>query len=226
MNYQKIYNRICERAKLECEDSLYKKVNKIEYYEGHHIIPKCLGGKGRSDNWNHSNITPLTAKEHFVCHHLLIFIHANTKNEFFMIHAFWAMCNQKKSYQKRYTPSPNTYSNARILYINSRSYVPRSKEIKEKISNSLKGKASYNKGKKQSIIKCPHCNIDGGEYTMKRWHFNNCIYNLQNKKLNRCTGARGSNKKIQNIIECIYCKKLGAQGNMKRYHFDNCKHKM
>lgn len=29
------------------------------------------------------------------------------------------------------------------------------------------------RGKKDKIIKCPHCNKEGGS-VMKRWHFNNC----------------------------------------------------
>lgn len=36
------------------------------YYEKHHIIPKCMGGTNKK-----SNIVLLTAKAHFVCHHLL-----------------------------------------------------------------------------------------------------------------------------------------------------------
>lgn len=36
------------------------------YYETHHIIPRACGG----DN-SESNLVKLTAKEHFVCHHLL-----------------------------------------------------------------------------------------------------------------------------------------------------------
>ena len=40
------------------------------YWEGHHILPKCLGGKGNSKA-KHSNVIRLTAKEHFIAHKLL-----------------------------------------------------------------------------------------------------------------------------------------------------------
>jgi hypothetical protein len=56
--YKKIYEFIIERAKnrsLNC------------YVEKHHIIPKCLGGLNNKDN-----IIKLTAKEHFICHRLLV----------------------------------------------------------------------------------------------------------------------------------------------------------
>jgi hypothetical protein len=37
------------------------------YYELHHIIPKCLGGNNKKEN-----LVLLTAKEHYICHLLLI----------------------------------------------------------------------------------------------------------------------------------------------------------
>lgn len=42
-----------------------------------------------------------------------------------------------------------------------------SDETKAKISAALKGK-------KQSIVECPHCNKSGGVSSMKHWHFDNC----------------------------------------------------
>ena len=29
-------------------------------------------------------------------------------------------------------------------------------------------------GKKQRIVRCPHCGKEGGAATMPRWHFENC----------------------------------------------------
>lgn len=37
------------------------------------------------------------------------------------------------------------------------------------------------KGYKQPIVKCPHCDKQGGQSLMKRWHFENCKYKLTNK---------------------------------------------
>lgn len=37
------------------------------YTEGHHIIPRCLGGDNSKDN-----LVRLTAREHFICHQLLV----------------------------------------------------------------------------------------------------------------------------------------------------------
>ena len=42
-------------------------------------------------------------------------------------------------------------------------------ETKRKMSGAHKGKTI-----KQKIIKCPHCDTEGGSSNMKRYHFNNC----------------------------------------------------
>ena len=53
---------------------------------------------------------------------------------------------------------------------NSNASGKRSEEAKLKISKSLKGK----KRGKSPIVKCPHCEKEGGLHAMKQWHFDNC----------------------------------------------------
>lgn len=82
MNYKKLYDDIIQHA---------LSLNRIKgktYYENHHIIPKSLGGSDQ-----HSNLVLLTAKEHFICHHLLTKIYPNSDALRF---AFWSMCNQNR----------------------------------------------------------------------------------------------------------------------------------
>ena len=65
MNYQQIYNKIIENAK---NSEVYDKRFSIEnYIEKHHILPKSFGG---SDS--HENLVNLTAREHYLCHALLM----------------------------------------------------------------------------------------------------------------------------------------------------------
>lgn len=45
---------------------------------------------------------------------------------------------------------------------------------KASIGAALKGRTSHNKGKKQPLATCPHCNKTGGANAMKRYHFDNC----------------------------------------------------
>ena len=42
----------------------------------------------------------------------------------------------------------------------------KSAEHRLKIANGVKGK--------KEIVKCPHCQLEGGQNAMTRWHFNNC----------------------------------------------------
>jgi len=92
MNYERIYNAIIERAKNR----------KLEgYKERHHIIPKCIGGIDDA-----SNLAELTAKEHFICHLLLVQIYPNDKK---LVYALWRMVNSKGRYDKRYIPSGRIY---------------------------------------------------------------------------------------------------------------------
>lgn len=59
-----------------------------KYWEGHHIIPKCLGGEGYSRS-KHFNIIFLTAAEHFTAHKLLVELFPDNEK---LVYAFWAMC--------------------------------------------------------------------------------------------------------------------------------------
>lgn len=59
MNYQKIYNDLCQRSQS-------RKWEKFTY-EKHHIVPKSIGGTDAK-----SNIAILTPREHAIAHLLLV----------------------------------------------------------------------------------------------------------------------------------------------------------
>jgi hypothetical protein len=58
--YTRIYFSIIENARVRV-------LPKDQYKETHHIIPRSMGGDNSSDN-----LVELTAKEHFICHKLLV----------------------------------------------------------------------------------------------------------------------------------------------------------
>ena len=111
MNYQKVYDQIVDRARKENR----QKLKGGTYYEAHHIVPKCLGGEGKTSQWKtHPNIILLTAREHFICHWLLVRAYPNEPK---LVFAFWGMCNLKNREQGgRYTPSSRTFSEVRELH--------------------------------------------------------------------------------------------------------------
>jgi hypothetical protein len=97
MNYKKIYDKIVERAKNR---------EIVGYFEKHHIIPKCVGGRDIK-----SNIVNLTAREHFICHWLL---HNMFPNNIKLSKAFTMMCIVKGNKQERYTPSSRIIEYAKL----------------------------------------------------------------------------------------------------------------
>lgn len=105
MNYQKIYNNLIDRAK-------HRIIEKGTYLEKHHIVPRSMGGSNNKDN-----IVKLTAKEHYLAHHLLWKIYKNRS----MIFAFWTMSN--------------TVRNDTKVKINSRTYELLKKEVSKAISD-------------------------------------------------------------------------------------------
>jgi hypothetical protein len=80
MDYYTIYHKICERGK-----SRIKRTH--DGLERHHIVPKSCGGSDLPDN-----ITVLTAREHYLCHKMLVKIYQNyPEYRKKMIYALWWM---------------------------------------------------------------------------------------------------------------------------------------
>jgi hypothetical protein len=122
--YYNWYYNIVNRAKSRCLDE--------EYKEKHHIIPKSLGGDNSS-----TNIVALTAREHFICHWLLIKITKGSSKRK-MAYAIRRMMSGNK-YQNRNFNSKK-YENLRKK-INKISYGRKhTAEDKQKISKALTGR--------------------------------------------------------------------------------------
>lgn len=123
-------------------DNASKRIDTDQYFESHHIIPKSLGGSN-----DKSNLAKLTAKEHFVCHHLLTkMVEGEFKKK--MSYAFWCLCNTKNKHQNRTVTTPSQYAAAKKLFLEHQKKPkgPLSEETKKKISQANKGKPNKNKG--------------------------------------------------------------------------------
>lgn len=88
--YQK-YKAIVLRAK-----TLPRKKGNGEYFESHHILPKSVYPQYRL---NKRNLVLLTAKEHFVCHHLLCKC-TESKVRIQMTNGFWRMLHSEQHRQR------------------------------------------------------------------------------------------------------------------------------
>ena len=91
MNYQKIYDMIIEKRKSDIPDG---------YVEKHHIIPRCLGGSDDS-----TNLVKLTAREHFICHMLLMKIYEDDAIIYPKMTKAVICMFRSSSSQERYSPS-------------------------------------------------------------------------------------------------------------------------
>ena len=72
------------------------------YWEGHHIIPKCLRGKGNSRQ-KHENIIWLYAKEHYIAHKLLLEKYPDNKS-IILAFSMMAFPNGKTKRENMLTP--------------------------------------------------------------------------------------------------------------------------
>jgi len=220
MNYEKIYNQIIDRAK----------DRKLEgYKENHHIIPKCMGGDNNKDN-----LAELTAKEHFICHRLLVEIYPNNKK---LIFALWGMCNQDKD-GKRYKVSSITYSQARIKFsesIRGYKHPPRTEKSKLLLSLAKKGKTYEDIYGEVGIIKAEaHAKAMAGrihsdETKIKIGNANRGLKRTEADK-EKLRHPKSESHRLamsgpKRRVICPHCNKEGGINNMHRYHFDNCKSK-
>ena len=92
--YTKWYFQLIESTKTRKAD--------IEYFEKHHIMPKCLGGSNASEN-----LVRFTAREHFIAH-LLLTKMLNGPSKRKMIFALFRMTSGNNK-QQRYNLNNRSY---------------------------------------------------------------------------------------------------------------------
>lgn len=133
MDYQRVYDSIIKGAKLENRKKLDESNFNYQYFENHHIIPKCLGGTNSKEN-----LVLLTPREHYVCHKLLSKIYNNNIK---IQYPFYMMSTIRKKRQI-YNVSSRDYEYAKKQI---RKYLL-SDEVKEKKENAYFNK-KYSKEK-------------------------------------------------------------------------------
>jgi len=196
--YTNCYNRIIQRAK-------DRKINL--YTERHHVIPKSLGGSDETDN-----LVRLTAKEHFVCHMLLVRMTTGESKKK-MSYAMWLLCNMENESQERYAPTASQYelirtnfsktmSGRMTEYSKSRDYAGE--------NNPFHGKTHSEKSLEQmSTVKMGKNNPNYGIIQLPEWN---------KAKSDAQIGI------AKPVLVCENCQQeVGGHGNYKRWHGVNCK---
>ncbi len=110
------------------------------YYEGHHVIPKCLGGANDKEN-----IVLLTGREHFLCHYLLTKMSNDRRLVF-------ALCRMMQVNQYHVRPPSKLFDRARekIAFAKRQPNmklrgVPKSDAHKAKLSSAKMGRPGNNR---------------------------------------------------------------------------------
>lgn len=207
--YYHYYYSIIDRAKSRVLPKDY-------YIEKHHIIPKSLGGNNSKEN-----IVSLTAREHFICHMLLVKM-TSSNSRYKMAFALNRMLS-KSSNHKRYTPTSRLYEFAkkeaaiarsemfkgktqslesnlkRSMALKGRKQEPRTDEHKRNISLSKIGKSSPNKGKDSKLKGLTYEEIYGEEKANQLKQDKSAIF--KNRKFSEDTiklmSANRKNKKTK-----------------------------
>lgn len=129
MNYQKIYNNLCSRAKTRILN---------QYCETHHILPKCMGGTNDA-----FNLVVLTPEEHFLAHLLLVKIYPKNYK---LVFALSRMSNKSAKQQRRtgkwYGWTRRRFSEALSISNTGKKFIRKKKyseEYKLKMSKSKTG---------------------------------------------------------------------------------------
>ena len=169
MNYEKIYNDLMHSRINLKHQRLQIKKKKEQYYERHHIIPKCMGGN-KSYSVYSNNIVLLTAREHYIAHRLLWLIHKSRE----LALAFHKMVYSANKKQERIFDS---YSYAAAKEAFSISQTGKHNPMYCKSAN--KGKPSKNTGK----VLGPRPHMQGDNNPAKR-------YEVREKISEKLTGIK------------------------------------
>lgn len=241
MNYKKIYQQLIERSFLENRVKTKRTNKNFIYYESHHIVPRCLGGSDEKEN-----LVLLTAREHFICHKLLVEIYPKNHS---IIYSYIMMTLNNKNQIRNFKISNREY--ARLKNENSKLASQRLL----KYSLGKKGILNHRYGKKfseehKNKIRTSNTGKTHSKETIEKIKMIKMEYfkthSIHNKglKLNEDQKIKISNKvkkiwcdpimrekyskaaKNRVKTECPYCKKLVDKSTSKRWHFDNCKNKI
>ena len=205
--YTKWYCQIVDRAQKRTK--IRKEANKLfGYSESHHILPKSLKMGGEKDK---ENIVFLTAREHFICHWLLIKMIREIEFKRKMAYALHKMLHSKNKFQNRYIPKSKTYELVRV-------------EVNSKLTGEKRGPNSVESNKQRSLTMMGQNSGPKSEsHRLKLAMANIGKKRLKESIEKQIKSTNGVSQGPQPLMQCPHCLKEGGRSNMKRYHFENCK---
>ena len=176
------------------------------YIERHHILPKSLGGSN-----DRSNLVSLTAREHYLCHLLLVKM-TEGKSHTSMLRAFNAFkMSSRKNPRQLTSRQYQLIRTATATLPNAMSGRKHSPDTLAKMSAARKGQPSPMKGKKFSNE--AKANIAAG-----------CASPERRAKISQALKGRVSPTKgmtfeyrPQPTIQCPHCERIVSKNNLAKH---------
>lgn len=172
------------------------------YAERHHVVPKSMGG---------TEVVKLTAREHFICHCLLVKMTEGSNQMKMALAVTMMKCSSPDHSGKRYVNS-RLYDHARKLVSESR---------RDPVLDATR-RAKISKSKTGGIVppRTPEWNRNLGLAGVGRTHTDEYKQMMAASKAAYWAAREGQ---PYATLTCPHCGKQGGGPNMSRYHFDKCK---
>jgi hypothetical protein len=182
MNYKNLYKNLIFTRK-----NRQKIIG--EYYEKHHIIPKCIGG---TDNIN--NIVYLTGREHYVAHWLLYRIRPHSTG---ISLAFWKMSiPNTRCVKRKYNVSSKAYQEAKMAMAEAN----RKLNLGRKVKSEHLIKWTKNKNNSKNVINVITGEVYSNSKQLWREKYSDQItYSAFNYYLRNKIKRKSINRKLNNL---------------------------
>jgi hypothetical protein len=210
MNYNSIYQKICERGKT--------RIKTIGVYlENHHIVPRCMGGTNEVEN-----MTLLTAREHYIAHRLLCLMHSGNSISIRakLSSAFNRMCTYN-AHKRKYTSKQ--YAIARKYF--SDNHPMKCPEIRNKVSETHRKRGLLCKEIRE--LSLPLCMCGCGERVKSKYskyRYNHWDHSVTKKGFTREVRdnlSRIAKKRIKSLSENE--KKIRLEKSLRSDKIDHVK---
>lgn len=176
------------------------------YGETHHVIPTSLGGSNTKQNK-----VKLTAREHFICHHLLTKMVESKDHMHKMAHAWWFFLGNNK--HREIKINSRLYNEMRRLKSEAASQ-PQKREHVEK-------RAAANTGKKRNEEQKRNLHAGQEKYyaTANKVELQARGQKAAATRTKNGTNLGGRPKGIPNVkASCVYCRKETIVSSIKQHH--------
>lgn len=213
--YTRWYNQITDRARNRVLEG---------YTERHHVIPRSLGGSDNADN-----LVDLTAREHFVCHWLLVKMHTGDARKK-MISALYLM-RGVNSYQERYVNS-RVYKSLRQEYaeyissLNSGRVQPPEEKVKQIAAQTGRKRAPFSEewrakmAEKKKGENNPRYGVEVLDSTRRK--IGDRIRGRKQTDEEKARRAEANKGKVKPKKLCPHCNQMIAVNTYPRWHGPNC----